>query len=56
MDVVKFVKKVYQRCEFKIAGSVVQNIENGFVMDDCQMEKVLQEMTQGTRKYLCHVS
>ena len=33
--------KVYERTGFKSAGSLVQDIGNGFVMDDYKMEKTL---------------
>lgn len=34
--------KAYQKCEFKIVGPIIQDIGNGFVMDDYKMEKTVQ--------------
>jgi len=34
--------KFYQTCGFKTTGPIVQDIGNGFVMDDYKMEKMVQ--------------
>jgi RimJ/RimL family protein N-acetyltransferase len=35
--------KAYEKIGFKNVGSVIQDIGNGFVMDDYKMEKTLQQ-------------
>jgi len=41
--------KFYQTCGFKTVGPIVQDIGNGFVMDDYKMEKTVQSNEEPVR-------